>query len=197
MCFVFITVAPQYTGYGKVGVDRGSTANIPCEVSSYPPVTSIKFLTEAREEISPNSRYGLPDIKYEVDGLAYRQRRKLVISNVISSDYKPYYCVATSNEGSTEQPILLSPTTVPDNPTELDISNIAWDSVTLTWLPGYNGGLTQSYKIVREDERSKESHTEQVTTLTHVVMGESLFMVANEHSAMLYDIQSNLCSCPL
>lgn len=38
-------------------------------------------------------------------------------------------------------------TSAPDTPTLLNVANVTHDSVTLTWQPGFDGGMKASYRI--------------------------------------------------
>ena len=43
--------------------------------------------------------------------------------------------------------ILLNVTSRPDPPSYLKILNVTYNSVNLTWTPGFNGGFNQTFKI--------------------------------------------------
>ena len=72
---------------------------------------------------------------------------ELHVKNVNSSDYGNYDCVAQNIMGLERYSILLNVTSRPDPPSYLKILNVTYNSVNLTWTPGFNGGFNQTFKI--------------------------------------------------
>lgn len=64
-----------------------------------------------------------------------------------SADYGNYECVARNDLGFATISLRLEVTSIPDIPTMLEVLNFTHDSVLLSWTPGFDGGLTPSYKI--------------------------------------------------
>lgn len=71
----------------------------------------------------------------------------LSVKNVTSSDYGTYDCVAQNQMGQERYGIYLNVTSRPDAPTNLNIENATYNSVNLTWNPGFDGGFPQTFKI--------------------------------------------------
>ena len=72
---------------------------------------------------------------------------RLLVRNVSSSDYGSYGCVAQNEEGLDRVTVTLNVTSRPDPPSLLRVSNVTYNSVTVTWTQGFDGGYEQAYKI--------------------------------------------------
>lgn len=80
----------------------------------------------------------------------------LIINNVDSGDYGKYECEARNEEGSSRSIIVLNVTSAPDAPLSMTVLNVTHDSVTISWVPGFDGGLQTSYRIrYRPESASK------------------------------------------
>lgn len=71
----------------------------------------------------------------------------LLVKNVSSADYGAYDCVAQNEKGMDRLSIVLNVTSRPDRPTLLSVQNLTYDSVTLKWTAGFNGGFKQAFRI--------------------------------------------------
>ena len=71
----------------------------------------------------------------------------LSISSVDSGDYGAYDCIAQNEMGLARSVVVLNVTSSPDPPDYLRILNVTYNSVNLTWSPGFDGGFPQSFKI--------------------------------------------------
>jgi len=71
----------------------------------------------------------------------------LEVYNVESRDYGPYECIARNELDTVAHEVILEVSSVPDPPTSLKILDFTHDAVTISWVPGFNGGFEQSYKI--------------------------------------------------
>ena len=66
---------------------------------------------------------------------------------VSSNDYGAYDCFAQNEMGVDRTIVNLNVTSSPDPPSYLRILNVTYNSVNLTWTPGFDGGVPQSFKI--------------------------------------------------
>lgn len=71
----------------------------------------------------------------------------LIIANVTSSDYGNYECVARNELGFSTSSPRLEVTSAPDAPSGLTVWNVTHESVTLTWISGFDGGMRATYRI--------------------------------------------------
>ncbi|KAM9852134.1 nephrin [Aulostomus maculatus] len=62
-------------------------------------------------------------------------------------DYAIFTCTARNQLGEDKLDIQLVSTSHPDPPTSFQLVNVTHDSVTLEWIPGFNGGLRQRFRI--------------------------------------------------
>lgn len=71
----------------------------------------------------------------------------LIIEKVAPADYGVYECVVRNEQGQSKANVRLDITSPPDPPLNLNVLNVTHDSVTLTWTPGFDGGMKASYRI--------------------------------------------------
>lgn len=71
----------------------------------------------------------------------------LVINEVQSTDYGAYECLARNELGFDAITIQLNRTSKPDPPLALRVINITSASVQLRWIPGFDGGLGQDFRV--------------------------------------------------
>ncbi|XP_056613688.1 nephrin isoform X1 [Triplophysa dalaica] len=72
----------------------------------------------------------------------------LTIKNVSASlDYAVFTCTAHNSMGQDFLDIQLLSTNHPDPPSDLKLLRVSHDSVTLEWMPGFDGGLTQNFRV--------------------------------------------------
>ncbi|KRY23026.1 Nephrin, partial [Trichinella patagoniensis] len=76
-----------------------------------------------------------------------RFNTKLVIKRVLQNDYGKYICIARNELGTDQFEIPLRHLSKPDQPTNLTISNISHDAVSLQWRENFDGGLNQLFRI--------------------------------------------------
>ena len=89
----------------------------------------------------------------------------LLVKNVSSGDYGTYDCIAQNERGLERYPIYLNVTSRPDPPSYLKILNVTYNSVNLTWTPGFDGGFNQTFKIRYRREGSESYHYVDVAPL--------------------------------
>ncbi|CAK1595168.1 unnamed protein product [Parnassius mnemosyne] len=71
----------------------------------------------------------------------------LLISDVTSSDYGSYECGARNDLGFSTTSVKLDITSAPDLVSSLTVTNVTHNSVTLSWVPGFDGGLPSWFRI--------------------------------------------------
>ncbi|XP_066154012.1 nephrin isoform X2 [Euwallacea fornicatus] len=114
-----------------------------------------------RSQASPIARYtwarnGSPIHSNNSAGKYYSTYRQidplttesiLYIHHVTSADYGNYECVARNDQGFATVSPRLEVTSAPDIPNLLVVLNVTHDSAILAWTPGFDGGMTPSYRI--------------------------------------------------
>lgn len=71
----------------------------------------------------------------------------LLINDVSPADYGLYQCKAENELGKSSADVFFSKPTPPDTPVALRAINASSVSITLKWIPGFNGGLPQQYRL--------------------------------------------------
>ncbi len=77
--------------------------------------------------------------------LTYEAR--LFVKNVSREDYGSYDCVAQNVEGWDRFTVRLNVTSHPDPASYLRVLSLGYNSVNLSWTPGFDGGYEQKFKI--------------------------------------------------
>ncbi|XP_074927488.1 nephrin [Chelonoidis abingdonii] len=131
-------------GLGKVAMpgDRSSPATLQCRAQGVP---SVKFSWEKNgAALHPdNPRY---TERTWHEGAWHSST--LTITNVSAMhDYATFTCRASNALGTDKLDIQLLSTSPPDPPTGLKVVSITHNSATLEWIPGFDGGLPQRFRI--------------------------------------------------
>ena len=109
-------------------------------------------------QLAQSTKYSVAAAK--TDPLTWESR--LVIETVGSQDYGEYKCVAGNVMGLDEHVVLLNVKSQPDPPQDLQVVNVTYNSVFLTWQPGFNGGFPQSYRVRMKKAGSEHHFTVEV-----------------------------------
>ncbi|XP_044847632.1 nephrin isoform X2 [Mauremys mutica] len=131
-------------GLGKVAMpgDGSSPATLQCRAQGVP---SVKFSWEKNgAALHPdNPRY---TERTWHEGAWHSST--LTIANVSAMhDYATFTCRASNALGTDKLDIQLLSTSPPDPPTGLKVVSITHNSATLEWIPGFDGGLPQRFRI--------------------------------------------------
>lgn len=81
----------------------------------------------------------------------------LTINRVTEQDYGKYQCHAKNSMGHANDTVVLTRTSEPDQPSDLEVYNVTHDSVTLIWKRGFDGGLATSHIIRWREALDHES----------------------------------------
>ncbi|XP_060520055.1 nephrin isoform X3 [Cylas formicarius] len=127
----------------KFASDAGDTGKMICRSQASP----LARYTWARNgnPISPNTTGKYYTTYRQIDQLM--SESVLYISHVTSADYGNYECLARNELGFSTISPRLEVTSAPDPPSSLVVANVSHDSVTLSWTPGFDGGMTPSYRL--------------------------------------------------
>ncbi|XP_016363163.1 nephrin-like [Sinocyclocheilus anshuiensis] len=84
--------------------------------------------------------------KMEVTGTIHTS--VLTVINVSAAlDYAVFTCTVHNSMGEDSLDIQLLSTNHPDPPSDLKLLRVDHNSVTLEWMPGFDGGLTQNFRV--------------------------------------------------
>ncbi|XP_014296084.1 nephrin isoform X2 [Microplitis demolitor] len=145
---LFITnFEPQITNNHltrKAAANVGSDVKLYCRARGSP---LPKFIWTFNDKtLSPN----ITTDKYKITRKELSKleaQSTLSIVRVTQRDYGKYNCRAFNSMGQITDVVHLDVTSPPDKPTDLQVSNVTHDSVTLIWKKGFDGGLPTSYRI--------------------------------------------------
>ncbi|XP_071534637.1 nephrin-like isoform X2 [Panulirus ornatus] len=185
------------------GIGKVATTNVTLVVKTRPQVEHSQLLNRAAAEVGRTGRLrclaeGAPEVsfswkrdgvllsngvrpdKYENETLKtglVSWASTFSIKNVLESDYGYYLCVAENDLGASTVSVHFTRPTRPDPPLALKVLNTTHDSVTLAWVPGFDGGKPQYFRL---RYRSKSSSSYQYLDVyefgvyTYTVTGLSL-----------------------
>ncbi|XP_015795287.1 nephrin isoform X2 [Tetranychus urticae] len=129
----------------KSASDNGSKGKLICRAQGAPNIT-FQWLREGAiiSDKPGNTKYNTEPAE-QLNLITYQS--VLIINEVANSDYGPYDCVASNELGINRLTVHFNHTSQPDPPLVLKVVNRTSSSVTLKWIPGFDGGLPQSFRI--------------------------------------------------
>ncbi|XP_063959504.1 nephrin-like [Lytechinus pictus] len=129
----------------KVAKSTGQTALLRCRAEGSPLVQFNWFKGSA--EVNLTSDHYTLDIRQDLT-YANRYESRLIISQIDEiDDYGTYVCKAYNDLGEARFEIQLEKTSPPEAPSNLQVVEISFDSVTLNWTKGFDGGLDQTFQV--------------------------------------------------
>ncbi|KAL6109060.1 nphs1 [Pungitius sinensis] len=132
---------PQWTKVASRG-DGTSTAEVVCRAEGIPRVDFSWEKNGLRMDFA-NPRYEERTVK---DG-SFHTSTVRVVNVSAFLDYAIFSCTARNSLGEDTLDIRLVSTNHPDPPTMFRQLAVSHNSVTLEWIPGFNGGLWQSFRV--------------------------------------------------
>ena len=130
--------------YNKVAFDVGEPAFIRCRMQAYP---EPKFDWSFRNSIlQADPRF------YQMNSTNRGEdihESMLMIKSVSQSSYGDYGCRAMNKMGSKRTIIKLEPKGKPERPESLKATRTTYNTISLTWTPGFNGGFENTRYIVQ------------------------------------------------
>ncbi|XP_040568180.1 nephrin isoform X2 [Lepeophtheirus salmonis] len=125
----------------KAAANPGEMGVLICEASGVPNVT-ISWVRSS-SAFEDKEKYRI--VHTMLDPLTWRS--EFYIHDVGIKDYGTYECIARNTEGSARQKIVFDVKTKPDIPSKLRVDKILHESVHLMWVPGFNGGTDQHFRL--------------------------------------------------
>ncbi|XP_070068580.1 nephrin isoform X4 [Drosophila takahashii] len=121
----------------------GERGRLPCRAQGSPKPTFI--WRQDKKDLPINRTYKYEVEERKIDSLTYES--SLIVDKVAPADYGAYECVARNDLGEAVETVRLEITSQPDPPLSLTILNVTHDTVTVSWTPGFDGGLKASYRV--------------------------------------------------
>ncbi|XP_041649263.1 nephrin [Cheilinus undulatus] len=122
--------------------DGTTTAELVCQAEGIPRVDFSWEKNGARMDFA-NPRYEELTVR---EG-SFHTSTVRVVNVSAALDYAVFSCTAHNSLGEDKLDIQLVSTSHPDPPSSFRQFGVTHDSVTLEWIPGFNGGLWQRYRI--------------------------------------------------
>ena len=126
----------------KAAGDEGETARLVCRAQGAPNIT-FSWSREGNPITPSSPKYSLNT--RQLDLMTWEST--LDVSLVVSRDYGAYDCVARNEMGTNVIKVSLSGTSRPDTPIALHVMNATHDAVQLAWVPGFDGGMAQGFRL--------------------------------------------------
>lgn len=135
----------------RAATGAGEKGRLPCRVLGAPQPLVAWTRNGQPLNVNQSSKYSA---EYrQIDPLSYESI--LVIERVAPADYGKYECAATNELGTTREFINLEITSPPEPPSNLTVLNVTHESVTVSWSPGFDGGMKAHFRV-----RYREANSE-------------------------------------
>ncbi|TMS36276.1 hypothetical protein L596_003477 [Steinernema carpocapsae] len=146
--FLLVNKAPRISrqpAFARAAAALGSRAKMVCRADAVPGCTFNWQLESTGEYINSNTtKYAISQQTVDMDTF----ESILHISNIEQNDYtQRLRCIASNRYGRDEMFLPVGPLTTPDLPFEITVLNTTVDSLTLSWLPGFDGGSPQLFEV--------------------------------------------------
>lgn len=151
---ILVSSSNQNSRKTKAGFDLGETVNLTCRASAYPrPDFYWHDQKDADKPIETSSRYRVSELRNPIDDV-YESTLSFMLAQ--KDDYGDYTCAVANSDPNTSKysdtvPIIISltPKTVPDPPYSLEATDATQDSITIQWIPGFDGGFALNHYTVQ------------------------------------------------
>lgn len=135
----------------RAATGAGEKGRLPCRVLGAP--QPIIAWTRSGQPLNVNQSTKYSAEYRQIDALTYES--VLVIERVAPADYGKYECAATNELGTTRELINLEITSPPEAPSNMTLLNVTHDSATVSWVPGFDGGMKAHFRV-----RYREANSE-------------------------------------
>uniref|UniRef100_A0A673J090 NPHS1 adhesion molecule, nephrin n=1 Tax=Sinocyclocheilus rhinocerous TaxID=307959 RepID=A0A673J090_9TELE len=122
--------------------DGSNDANVVCQAQGVPRVHFIWAKNGFPLDLG-NPRY---EEKMEVTGTVHTSVLTVIYVSA-ALDYAVFTCTVHNSMREDSLDIQLLSTNHPDPPSDLKLLRVDHNSVTLEWMPGFDGGLTQNFRV--------------------------------------------------
>ncbi|XP_075987678.1 nephrin adhesion molecule sticks and stones isoform X1 [Anticarsia gemmatalis] len=127
----------------KSASNVGQVGRLTCKCKSAPAPNFTWSKNGAKLPVNTSTKYFAE--YHKLDAVTYTSI--LLINDVSSSDYGSYECGARNDLGFSTTSVKLDITSAPDQVISLIVSNVTHNTVTLQWVPGFDGGLPSWFRV--------------------------------------------------
>ncbi|XP_034126244.1 Down syndrome cell adhesion molecule-like protein Dscam2 isoform X3 [Drosophila guanche] len=128
--------------YNKVAFDIRETAEVVCKVQAYPKPEFVWLYGNNQSPLTMSS-----EGHYEISTTSDKNdiyTSVLRINSLTHSDYGEYTCRVANSLNTIRAPIRLQQKGPPEKPTNLRAMDVGHNYVSLSWDPGFDGGLSKT-----------------------------------------------------
>lgn len=142
--FLFDAVVPEIDKtILRAASGENERGRLPCRSQAAPQPKFLWSFNGQNLNVNKTWKYNV-ELK-QIDSLTFEST--LLIEKVGKNDYGNYECIVRNELGTTKENVRLDVTSKPDTPISLIILNTTHDSVTVSWTPGFDGGMKASYRV--------------------------------------------------
>ncbi|KAK3107143.1 hypothetical protein FSP39_008031 [Pinctada imbricata] len=167
---LFVLFPPSIESQEKVAATANSSTTLTCTARGYP-IPQFTWYRGASIVVN-GSKYSLSATQVQDVAMA---TSRLTIHEIQASDFGEYSCEVSNTQGGATKLIILSVRDKPDPPTNVRMTSYTWESVTVAWTPGFDGGSKQTFRILyvnqQDPSQSKDLPVIPDSVLTFNVTG--------------------------
>uniref|UniRef100_A0A2H1WN64 Hemolin n=1 Tax=Spodoptera frugiperda TaxID=7108 RepID=A0A2H1WN64_SPOFR len=127
----------------KSASNVGQVGRLTCKCRAAPAPNFTWSKNGAKLPVNTSTKYFAEF--HKLDPVTYTS--VLLINDVSSSDYGSYECGARNDLGFSTTSVKLDITSAPDQVISLIVTNVTHNTVTLQWVPGFDGGLPSWFRV--------------------------------------------------
>ncbi|XP_045780865.1 nephrin isoform X3 [Maniola jurtina] len=151
----------------KSASNAGQVGRLTCRCKAAPAPNFTWSKNGAKLPVNTSTKYFAE--YHKTDAITYTS--VLLINDVGTADYGSYECGARNDLGFSTTSVKLDITSAPDPVTSIAVTNVTHNSVSLQWVPGFDGGLFSWFrvryrKITEESYRYEDVTPRNATAFT-------------------------------
>ncbi|CAK1549333.1 unnamed protein product [Leptosia nina] len=127
----------------KSASNVGQVGRLTCKCKSAPAPNFTWSKNGAKLPVNTSTKYFAE--YHKIDAITFTS--VLLINDVSSADYGSYECGSRNDLGFSTTSVKLDVTSSPDPVTSVVVTNVTHNSVSLEWVPGFDGGLYTWYRV--------------------------------------------------
>ncbi|XP_052747865.1 nephrin isoform X2 [Galleria mellonella] len=127
----------------KSASNVGQVGRLTCKCKAAPAPNFTWSKNGAKLPVNTSTKYFAEF--HKIDAITYAS--VLLVNDVTSSDYGSFECGARNDLGFSTTSVKLDITSAPDQVISMMVTNVTHNTVTLEWVPGFDGGLPSWYRI--------------------------------------------------